>query len=160
MEEGEAPSAGGGEDFGELYRANLRPLLGMATALIGSRAQAEEVVQEAFATTFDHYGRLEDPTKALRRSVLRGGASHKADPDDPSRATERILEVADELGARSVAVPAISTGAYAYPRDKAARVAVRTLLSTPTEVEEVRLVAFDDETLALYQAELEAAGAA
>ena len=58
MEEGEAPSAGGGEDFGELYRANLRPLLGMATALIGSRAQAEEVVQEAFATTFDHYGRL------------------------------------------------------------------------------------------------------
>lgn len=66
----------------------------------------------------------------------------------------RILEVADELGATSVAVPAISTGAYGYPKDKAARVAVRTLLATPSEVEEVRLVAFDDETLGLYQAEL------
>jgi len=98
VEEGEAPSAGGGEDFGDLYRANLRPLLGMATALIGSRAQAEEVVQEAFATTFDHYGRLEDPTKALRRSVLRGCASRKPDPDDPTRVTERILGRVRALG--------------------------------------------------------------
>ena len=98
MEEGEGPSAGGGEDFGELYRANLRPLLGMATALIGSRAQAEEVVQDAFATTFDHYGRLEDPTKALRRSVLRGCASRKPDPDDPTRVTERILGRVRALG--------------------------------------------------------------
>ena len=98
MEEGEGPSAGGGEDFGDLYRANLRPLLGMATALIGSRAQAEEVVQEAFATTFDHYGRLEDPTKALRRSVLRGCASRKPDPDDPTRVTERILGRVRALG--------------------------------------------------------------
>jgi DNA-directed RNA polymerase specialized sigma24 family protein/LysM repeat protein len=98
VEEGEAPSAGGGGDFGDLYRANLRPLLGMATALIGSRAQAEEVVQEAFATTFDHYGRLEDPTKALRRSVLRGCASRKPDPDDPTRVTERILGRVRALG--------------------------------------------------------------
>ena len=98
MEAGEAPSAGGGEDFGELYRANLRPLLGMATALIGSRAQAEEVVQEAFATTFDHYGRLEDPTKAVRRSVLRGCASRKPDPDDPTRVIERILGRVRALG--------------------------------------------------------------
>jgi DNA-directed RNA polymerase specialized sigma24 family protein/LysM repeat protein len=98
VEEGEAPSAGGGEDFGDLYRANLRPLLGMATALIGSRVQAEEVVQEAFATTFDHYGRLEDPTKAVRRSVLRGCASRKPDPDDPTRVTERILGRVRALG--------------------------------------------------------------
>jgi DNA-directed RNA polymerase specialized sigma24 family protein/LysM repeat protein len=98
VEEGEAPSAGGGEDFGELYRTNLRPLLGMATALIGSRAQAEEVVQEAFATTFDHYRRLEDPTKVLRRSVLRGCASRKPDPDDPTRVTERILGRVRALG--------------------------------------------------------------
>lgn len=69
----------------------------------------------------------------------------------------RSLEVADELGARSVAFPAIATGVYGYPRDQAARIAVRTLLSTPTEVELVRLVAFDDETLALYDAELAAA---
>jgi len=66
----------------------------------------------------------------------------------------RCLEVADELGASSVAFPAISTGVYGYPREDAARIAVRTLVSTPTDVELVRLVAFDDETLALYEKEL------
>ncbi len=55
-------------------------------------------MQEAFATTFDHYGRLEDPTKAVRRSVLRGCASRKPDPDDPTRVTERILGRVRALG--------------------------------------------------------------
>ena len=55
-------------------------------------------MQEAFATTFDHYGRLEDPTKAVRRSVLRGCASRKPDPDDPTRVIERILGRVRALG--------------------------------------------------------------
>jgi O-acetyl-ADP-ribose deacetylase (regulator of RNase III) len=75
-------------------------------------------------------------------------------------AYRRCLEVADELGARSVAFPAISTGIYGYPRDEAARVAVRTLRSTPTSVELVRLVAFDDQTLLAYERELSAGGGA
>src|SRR5438270_6306516 len=58
----------------------------------------------------------------------------------------RSLEVADELGARSVAFPAISTGIYGYPPEEAARIAVDTVRSTPTQVELVRLVAFDDDT--------------
>jgi O-acetyl-ADP-ribose deacetylase len=62
----------------------------------------------------------------------------------------RSLEVADGLGARRVAFPAISTGVYGYPPDLAAAVAVRTLRATPTSVELVRLVAFDDATLRLY----------
>ena len=62
----------------------------------------------------------------------------------------RSLEVADELGARSVAFPAISTGIYGYPGAEAARIAVATLRSTPTNVELARLVAFDDGTLNLY----------
>jgi RNA polymerase sigma-70 factor (ECF subfamily) len=77
--------------FGQLYRENFRPLLGMATALVGSRAQAEEVVQEAFASAFDRYAHLGDPQQTVRRSVLRGCATHKPDPDDPNRSTERIL---------------------------------------------------------------------
>ncbi|MEU4308062.1 O-acetyl-ADP-ribose deacetylase [Streptomyces rochei] len=54
------------------------------------------------------------------------------------------LRVADELGARTVAFPAISTGVYRWPMDDAARIAVETVRHTPTAVEEVRFVLFDD----------------
>ncbi len=63
----------------------------------------------------------------------------------------RALEVADERGARSVAFPAISTGIYGYPPDEAARIAVETIRSTPTRVELVRLVAFDEATRRRYE---------
>jgi O-acetyl-ADP-ribose deacetylase (regulator of RNase III) len=62
----------------------------------------------------------------------------------------RALEIADELGARSVAFPAISTGIYGYPGDEAALIAIETLRSTPTTVEVVRLVAFDAATYQRY----------
>ena len=53
------------------------------------------------------------------------------------------LRVADELGARTVAVPAISTGVYRYPREEAAYVSMWTVARTTTAVEEVRFVLFD-----------------
>ena len=53
------------------------------------------------------------------------------------------LRVADELGARKVAFPAISTGVYGYPLEKAAPVAIKAVRSAPTSVEEVRFVLFD-----------------
>ena len=63
----------------------------------------------------------------------------------------RSIEVADRLGAKSVAFPAISTGIYGYPPELAAKVAVSTITSTPTTaVELVRLMAFDHTTLDLY----------
>ena len=64
------------------------------------------------------------------------------------------LERADELGAKSVAFPAISTGIFGYPIDAAAVVAVDTLRATPTDVEEVRLMCFSDETWDAYQSAL------
>lgn len=62
----------------------------------------------------------------------------------------RCLEVADELGARTVAFPAISTGVYGYPLRPAAEVAIGTLRSVDTSVEEVLLVAFGEEQARLY----------
>ena len=59
------------------------------------------------------------------------------------------LKVADELGARTVAFPAISTGVYGYPLDEAAPVAIRAVREADTEVGEVRFVLFDD---AAYEA--------
>ncbi|PZR70632.1 MAG: O-acetyl-ADP-ribose deacetylase [Candidatus Dormiibacter spiritus] len=63
----------------------------------------------------------------------------------------RSLELADELGAQSVAFPAISTGIYGYPKEAAARVAVSTLREPSTQVKLARLVAFSRDQLNLYQ---------
>ena len=61
------------------------------------------------------------------------------------------LRVADALGARTVAFPAISTGIYGYPLHEAAEAAVDTLSTTQTKVTEAWLVAFDAATLAIYE---------
>jgi O-acetyl-ADP-ribose deacetylase len=60
----------------------------------------------------------------------------------------RALAVADELGARSVVFPLVSAGIYGWPKDDAVAAAVETLRSTPTQVEEARMVAFDAATYA------------
>ncbi|MDQ1066481.1 O-acetyl-ADP-ribose deacetylase [Streptomyces canus] len=59
------------------------------------------------------------------------------------------LRVADELGARTVAFPAVSAGIYGWPIDDAARIAVETVRETETAVEEARFVLFDEKA---YQA--------
>lgn len=61
------------------------------------------------------------------------------------------LAVADELGARSIAFPAVSAGIYGWPMADAADVAVRTVLATPTQVSDVRFVLFGDDALAQFQ---------
>jgi O-acetyl-ADP-ribose deacetylase (regulator of RNase III) len=81
--------------------------------------------------------------------VWRGGGA--GEPELLAACYRRSLEVAGEVGARSVAFPAISTGAYGYPPEAAARVAVETLRTAATDVELVRLVAYDQSTLRLYQ---------
>jgi O-acetyl-ADP-ribose deacetylase (regulator of RNase III) len=61
------------------------------------------------------------------------------------------LRVADELGAGSVAFPAVSAGIYGWPIDDAADVAVRTVASASTSVSNVRFVLFNDEALTQFQ---------
>jgi len=52
--------------------------------------------------------------------------------------------VADEIGAVSVAFPAVSAGIYGWPMDDAARIAVRTVLAADTSVDTVVFVPFSD----------------
>ena len=66
----------------------------------------------------------------------------------------RCLEVADEVGASTVAFPAISTGAYGYPVAEATQIAIETVRSTITGVELVRFVCFDAAVHELYVKEL------
>ena len=79
----------------------------------------------------------------------------RGEPELLASCYRRSLEVADELGIRSVAFPAISTGAYGFPGQLAAGIAVNTVRSANTEVELVRLVAFDAETFVLYRKALD-----
>ncbi|MFD9871354.1 O-acetyl-ADP-ribose deacetylase [Streptomyces niveus] len=70
----------------------------------------------------------------------------RGEPEILASCYRRCLEVADELGARSVAFPAISTGIFGFPPERAARIAVKTLRSTRTDVERISLMAFDRPT--------------
>ena len=67
----------------------------------------------------------------------------------------RALEVADELGARSVAFPLISAGVYGWPKDDAIAAPLEVFRAADTRVEEARLVAFDHATYERIQAQLE-----
>ena len=66
----------------------------------------------------------------------------------------RALEVADELGARSVAFPLVSAGVYGWPKDDAIACALEVFRAAATEVDEARLVAFDRATYAAIEAQL------
>ncbi|CAI9399470.1 O-acetyl-ADP-ribose deacetylase [Nocardioides sp. T2.26MG-1] len=58
----------------------------------------------------------------------------------------RALEVADELGAATVAFPLVSAGVYGWPKDDAIACALEAFCSADTAVTEARLVAFDAAT--------------
>ena len=84
--------------------------------------------------------------------VWRGG-----DHGEPQLLASCYLESlarADELGATTIAFPAISTGVYGYPVAPAARVAVDTVRATPTGVELVRFVCFNEPARLAYEGAL------
>ena len=71
----------------------------------------------------------------------------------------RSIEVAGELAARTIAFPAVSAGAYGWPIDDAARIAVGTIGSTPSPVATVTFVLFDAAAKAAFDAALAASDA-
>ena len=133
--------AGGGGVDGAIHRAAGADELHAACAELGGCATGDAKATPGF--------RL--PARWIVHAVgPRYRDGEHGEPGHLASCYRRSLEVADELGAKSIAFPAISTGIYGYPAADAARIAVATLRSTPTNVELARLVAFDDATLNLY----------
>jgi O-acetyl-ADP-ribose deacetylase len=92
---------------------------------------------------------------AARWIIHTAGPIYSGSPQDAQLLTSchvECLRVADEVGARTVAFPAISTGIYGYPLDEAAPVAIQAIGSAATAVEEVRFVLFDERALAAFRA--------
>jgi O-acetyl-ADP-ribose deacetylase (regulator of RNase III) len=83
--------------------------------------------------------------------IWRGGGH--GEPELLASAYRSCMRLADELGARSVAFPAISMGIYGYPGYDGALVAVRTVaehLGGGTRIELARFVLFSEETYNLF----------
>jgi O-acetyl-ADP-ribose deacetylase len=66
----------------------------------------------------------------------------------------RALEVADDLGAATVAFPLVSAGIYGWPKDDAIACALEVFRSASTAVTEARIVAFDEQTYEMVRAAL------
>ena len=84
--------------------------------------------------------------------VWSGGDSRE--PELLASCHRRAVELADELGCKTIAFPAISTGAYAYPAELAAPVAVeatREALEAHPNVELARFVLTDDRMRTIYE---------
>jgi O-acetyl-ADP-ribose deacetylase (regulator of RNase III) len=137
---------GGGGVDGAIHRA-AGPRLAQAGAAIAPCDPGNAVATPAFD--------LDPPIRHVIHTVgpvWEGGGYGEAEV--LASCYRRSLEVADQVGARRVAFPAIATGIYGFPPDEAARIAVATIRSTPTTVVLVRLVAFDAPTRSLLTAAL------
>jgi O-acetyl-ADP-ribose deacetylase len=72
--------------------------------------------------------------------IWRGG--EHGEPDLLSGAYRSTLNVAEELGARTLALPAISTGIYGYPAEAGARIAIDAVVAGLREASVLELVRF------------------
>jgi O-acetyl-ADP-ribose deacetylase (regulator of RNase III) len=145
----ESLMGGGGVD-GAIHRA-AGPRLARAGTAIGPCPPGEARATPAFD--------LDPPVRYVIHTVgpiWEGGGYGEA--ETLASCYRRSLALADELGVMSIAFPAIATGIYGFPPDRAAEIAVATIAGTPTAVARVRLVAFDETTRDLLAAALERRG--
>jgi O-acetyl-ADP-ribose deacetylase (regulator of RNase III) len=79
------------------------------------------------------------------------------EPDQLASAHRRSLEVAEGLGCRTIAFPALSTGIYGYPVELAAPVAVAAVRELADRFEEIRFVFVDEGVRQRFADQLDAA---
>ena len=146
---------GGGGVDGAIHRRGGPAILDECRALRASRLGSGLPTGQAVATTA---GNLP------ARWVIHTVGPVFAKTEDRSALLESAyresLRLADELGAKTVAFPAISAGVYGWPADDAARIAITTVLATKTGVDEVRFVLFGQPMYEQFAAALDAAGRA
>ncbi len=136
---------GGGGVDGAIHRAGGPEILAACRDLRASHYGKGLPTGQAVATTA---GRL--PARWVIHTV---GPVYSADEDRSALLASchrESLRVADELGAKTVAFPAISTGIFRWPLEDAARIAIETVRETETSVEEVRFVLFDEGAYAAF----------
>jgi O-acetyl-ADP-ribose deacetylase len=137
---------GGGGVDGAIHRGGGPDILAECKRLRSERYPDGLPTGRAVATTA---GRL--PARWVIHTVGPVFVSSEDRSDLLASCHSESLRVADDLGARSVAFPAISTGVYGYPLELAAPVAAAAVAGADTRVEEIRFVVFDDRAHAAFQ---------
>ncbi|MFE7891542.1 O-acetyl-ADP-ribose deacetylase [Streptomyces sp. NPDC057412] len=142
---------GGGGVDGAIHRRGGPEILAECRALRASRYGKGLRTGQAVATTA---GKL--PARWVIHTVGPVWSSGEDRSGLLASCYRESLRVADELGARTVAFPAISTGVYGWPMDDGARIALETVRAAETGVEEVRFVLFDTAAYEVFARRLEA----
>lgn len=140
---------GGGGVDGAIHRQGGPEILAACRDLRASRYGKGLPTGEAVATTA---GRL--PARWVIHTAGPVWSTSEDRSELLASCHREALRVAAELGARTVAFPAISTGVYGWPLEDAARIATETVRTTPTSVEEVRFVLFDDRAYEVFAARI------
>ena len=136
---------GGGGVDGAIHRAAGPDLLAECKTL-GGCPTGEARITKGYKLAAKHVIHTVGP-------VYRDG--RHGEPEKLRGCYVHSMALAAENGVRSIAFPSISTGAYRFPIERVARIAVETVgecLEEPTSVEQVRFVCFSERDLKVYQA--------
>lgn len=141
---------GGGGVDGAIHRAGGPEVLDACRAMRRDHLPDGLPTGDAIATTA---GRL--PVRWVIHTVGPVWSANQDRSQLLASCHSRSLEVADEIGASTVAFPAISCGIYGYPAEDAAPTAIAAIRVADTQVEEVRFVLFGDDTFEAFSQALE-----